>query len=168
MCPYCGADPATGERVDNAHEILQEVFHPAEPARSEGVLQYARERQGIVIVIGVIVLFLALAGIHRFVTARNASAVTDAPAVSLSEIADVTTTATTDTVEMPELEFEYDGQPQKMRTYIVESGAVTPPEVAAEQQAAAAAQQGAAAGPPAQQQPRQQPRQQAPPARRQQ
>lgn len=169
LCPYCGADPATGERVIETQEILQEVFHPREATRSDSVLQYARERQGIVVVLAVVVLFLVLVGIHRFVTARNASAVTDAPAVPLTEIADVTTTDAVEPVEMPDLEFQYDGQPQKMRTYIVEAGAVTPPEVVAEQQAAAAAQQPATTQPGAARRPApQQPRPQTPPARRQQ
>ena len=35
------------------------------------------------------------------------------------------------------LEFQFDGHPQTMRTFVVEPGAVTPPEVVAAQQAAA-------------------------------
>ena len=42
-------------------------------------------------------------------------------------------------VPMPDLKYQYEGRPQAMRTFIIESGAVTPPEVVAEQQAAAQA-----------------------------
>src|SRR5688572_32140787 len=45
-CPYCGANPATGERVDT-QAILQEVFSPREMSTSESVLEYARQRQGV-------------------------------------------------------------------------------------------------------------------------
>lgn len=133
LCPYCGANPATGERVDT-QAILQEIFHTRELTTGESVLEYARQRQGVVITVSVIVGFLLLAGIHQFVTMRNASAVSDAPAVPLSEIAD--SPALSDTakrVAIPDLDFQYDGKAQRMRTYIVEKGAVAPPPPAAAQ-----------------------------------
>lgn len=131
-CPYCGANPATGERVDT-QAILEEVFHTREISTSESVLEYARQRQGVVIAVSVVVVFLVLAGVHQFVTARNAAAVTDAPAVPLTEITDVTETEEAE-LPLPELEYLYDGRPDAMRTYIVEQGAVPPPEVVAARQ----------------------------------
>lgn len=125
LCPYCGANPATGERVDT-QAILQEVFSPREMTTSESVLEYARQRQGVVITVSVIVAFLVLAGIHQFATMRNASAVTDAPAVPLTEIADSPDQQGSKPVPVPELDFQYDGRPQVMRTYIAEKGAVAP------------------------------------------
>jgi hypothetical protein len=139
LCPYCGANPQTGERMDT-QAILQEVFKPREITTSASVLEYARQRQGAVIAIAAFVVFLLMAGLHQFATMRNATAVTDSPAVPLSELTDVTNKPDEAApVPLPELDFEYGGRPAAMRTYIIERGAITPPEVIAAQQAAAAA-----------------------------
>ena len=152
LCPYCGANPQTGERLDT-QAILQEVFKPREVTTSASVLEYARQRQGAVIGVAALVVFLMILGLHQFVTMRNATAVTDAPAVPLSELTDVTNKAD-DAAPMPipELDFQYDGRPAAMRTYILEKGAIPPPEVVAAQQAKAAAAAPAAARPAAAQQ----------------
>lgn len=146
ICPYCGADPVSGERVDT-QAILQEVFRPRDASASASVLEYARQRQGIVLALAVIAGILVLAGLHTYVTRRNATDVSAAPAVPLSEITAMTKPPEDTTPQpLPELEFQYDGRAQSMRTYIVERGATTPPEVlAAQQQAAAASQQQPAA-----------------------
>lgn len=125
LCPYCGANPVTGERIDT-QAILQEVFKTREMSTSESVLEYARQRQGVVITISVIVAFLVLAGIHQFASMRNANAVTDSPAVPLTEIADSPDQQVSKPVPIPDLDFQYDGRPQVMRTYIAEKGAVAP------------------------------------------
>ena len=140
LCPYCGANPATGERVDT-QALLNEVFNPRTLTTSESVMEYARQRQGVVITLSALAALIILAALHQFVTMRNANAVTDAPAVPLTEITDVANKPEEVTPQqMPDLDFQYAGRPQAMRTYVVESGAVTPPEViAAQQQAAAAA-----------------------------
>ena len=120
---------------------MQEVFHPKELTTSESVLEFARQRQGIVVVVSIIVAFLVLAGLHQFVTMRNASVETDAPAVPLTEITDIANQKSeVAPVPLPELDFPYDGTPRAMRTYIVERGAVAPTAATP-------------AGPPAQQQP---------------
>lgn len=139
LCPYCGANPATGERLDT-EALMQEVFRPRTVTTSESVMEYARQRQGVVITVSAFVAFLIIAVIHQYMTMRNASAVSDAPAVPLTEITDVTKKPDeTAPVPMPKLDFQYEGTPKRMRTYVVEKGAVTPPEVIAAQQAAAAA-----------------------------
>jgi hypothetical protein len=126
VCPYCGADPATGERLDT-QALMQELFQPKTLTRSESVLEYARQRQGVVIGISVAVVVLLLAAAHSFVTARNARDVSESPAVPLSEVVDVAThTADTMQAPLPELDFQYAGRPQAMRTMIVEPGAVAP------------------------------------------
>lgn len=125
LCPYCGANPLTGERVDT-QAILNEIFRPRDLTTSESVLEYARQRQGVVITVSIIAAFLLLAAIHQFVTVRNASAVSDAPAVPLTEIADATDQPTDKPTPVPDLDFQYDGRPQTMRTYIFEKGAVAP------------------------------------------
>jgi hypothetical protein len=129
LCPYCGADPQTGERLDT-QAILQEVFRPKAMTTSESVLEYARQRQGIVIAVSALVAFLALAAFHQYATMRNSNAVTDSPAVPLTEITDVTKKADEAAPQpMPKLDFQYDGRPRAMRTFIMENGATTPPEM---------------------------------------
>ena len=140
ICPYCGADPSTGEKVVDTQAILQEVFHPREITTSESVLEFARQRQGIVIAVTLLVGFLILAGIHQYVTMRNANAVTNSPAVPLTEITDMANQPRTNVAApMPELDFPYEGRPQTMRTLIVERGAVAPAPAGAVAPAGAAA-----------------------------
>jgi len=140
ICPYCGSDPKTGQKVVDTSALLQEMFKPRQVSASESVLEYARHRQGIVVAVSGIVLFLLLAGLHQFVTMRNEREVSAAPAVPLTEVTDLSTQQDeTKPVPMPDLKYQYEGRPQAMRTFIIESGAVTPPEVVAEQQAAAQA-----------------------------
>lgn len=127
LCPYCGADPSSGQRVVDTQAILQEVFHPRELTATENVIEFARQRQGIVVAASIFVAFLALAGLHQFATMRNASVQNDSPAVPLTEITDIANQKSDVTpVAMPELDFPYDGKPQAMRTFIVERGAVAP------------------------------------------
>jgi hypothetical protein len=127
LCPYCGADPVSGQRVVDTQAILQEVFHPRELSTTENVLEFARQRQGIVIAVSLFVAFLILAGLHQFVTMRNAGVETGSPAVPLTEITDVANQKSEVTpVPMPKLDFPYEGRPQAMRTFIVERGAVAP------------------------------------------
>lgn len=145
ICPYCGANPDTGERVVDTQALLQEIFHPRETSATENVIEYARQRQGIVIGVAVVVLFVLLGGLHQFVTARNNAAVTDAPAVPLTELTDVTRREDATPQPLPDIGFQYDGRPQAMRTFIAERGAVPPPEVIAAQQQQAAQQNAAAA-----------------------
>jgi hypothetical protein len=155
LCPYCGANPQTGERLDT-QALLQEVFRPREVSTSDSVIEYARQRQGVFIAVSVFVGFLIIAGIHQIVTRRNANVASDLPAVPLTEITDVTKKSEdTAPVPMPELDFQYDGSPQRMRTFVVERGAVPPPEVVAAQQPATPPAQPPAQ--PAQNAPRPQP-----------
>lgn len=127
VCPYCGADPATGEKVVDTQAILQEVFHPREISTSESVLEFARQRQGLVIIGSLLLAFVVLAGIHQIISRRNDVAVANSPAVPLTEITDMANqTRTAAPAPMPELDFPYEGQPQRMRTFIVERGAIAP------------------------------------------
>lgn len=127
LCPYCGADPTTGEHVVDTQALMQEVFRPRELSTSESVLEYARHRQGIVITVSVFVVFVILAALHTFISSRNDNAVTDAPAMPLTEVADLANRPDeTKPQPMPELKFQYDGRPQMMRTYVVEPGAIAP------------------------------------------
>lgn len=131
LCPYCGADPATGEKVDT-QAVIEQVFHTKKLSAADTVLDYARRRQGIVVALVAIIVFLMLAMLHQFVTARN-SAVSSGPAISLSEIADAANEKTdTQAAPMPDLKYQYDGHGQKMQTFINEPGAVAPAPVPAQ------------------------------------
>ncbi len=104
------------------------MFHAKELSTTENVLEFARQRQGIVIAVSIFVAFLVLAGLHQFVTRRNESVQTTAAAVPLTEITDVANQKSEVTpVPMPNLDFPFDGKPHTMRTFIVERGAVAPP-----------------------------------------
>ncbi len=150
LCPYCGADPQTGAKIDT-QKILQQEFHPRHVSATEGMLEYVRQRQGVVIAVGVLVTILLLAGLRDFVMRRNQSAVSDAAAVPLTDVADLSNQAEeTRPLPMPDLQFQYDGHPQTMRTFIVEPGAVPPPDVIAAQQQSGGQPPSAVARPPAQ------------------
>ena len=143
LCPYCGADPRTGAKPVDTQAMLNQVFHPRETTASESVVEFARRRQGIVIALGILLGFLLLAGLHEYVTRRNARLVSAAAAIPLTEVADLSDQPDENRpVPLPHLEFQFDGHPQMMRTFVVEPGAVTPPDVVA-------AQQTATVGPPA-------------------
>ena len=126
LCPFCGADPVTGERVDT-QALMEEIFRPREISTTESVLEYARHRQGVVIAVAGVIAFLILAGLHQFATMRNAKDVASSNAVPLTEVTDLANRQDeTKPRPMPDLDFQYEGRPQAMRTYIVESGAVAP------------------------------------------
>ena len=129
LCPYCGADPRSGEKPVDTQAILQEVFQPRQMSATEGVLEDARQRQGMVIAIAILVGLLLLAGVHQFIMRRNASAVSDASAVPLTEVTDLSTQPDeTQQLSIPQLQFQYDGHPQTMSTFVIEQGAVAPPQ----------------------------------------
>ena len=131
VCPYCGADPRTGAKIVDSDAILQEMFPPRQSAKSESVIDYARQRQGITAVIGALVLVLVLVALHGFVSRRNERAVNAAAAVPLTDVTDLSNQPSeTKPQPMPDLEFQYDGRPQTMRTLIVEPGAVAPQQPA--------------------------------------
>ncbi|MEA2344318.1 MAG: hypothetical protein QOF63_2487 [Thermoanaerobaculia bacterium] len=138
LCPYCGADPRTGQKPVDTQAMLSEMFHPRATSASETVFEFARQRQGVVVALAVLVAILILAGLHEFVTRRNARDVSAAAAIPLTEVTDLNNQSDENKpLPLPNLQFQFDGHPQTMRTFVVEPGAVTPPEVAAAQQAAA-------------------------------
>ncbi len=131
VCPFCGADPRTGEKLVDTTALLQEEFKPKPVTTSENVLDFARQRQGVVVAFGIAAAVLALIGLHQFATWRNEAAVSSTNAVPLAEVTDVGEPDSQSVPPMPELKFQFDGRPQTMRTFVLEPGAVTPPEVLA-------------------------------------
>lgn len=141
LCPYCGADPRTGQKPVDTQAMLNEMFHPREVTASDTVIEFARQRQGVVIALAVLLVILLLAGLHEFVTRRNARDVSAAAAIPLTEVTDLSNQGDENKPQpLPSLDYQFDGHPQTMRTYVVEPGAVTPPGVVAAQQAAAGQQ----------------------------
>src|SRR4051794_9808020 len=111
LCPYCGADPRTGEKMDTA-ALLQEEFKLRQATTSENVIEYARQRQGLVLALGIAAAVLLLLGLHQFATHLNETAVSSTNAVPLAEVTDVAQPDSQQAPPMPELKFQYDGNPQ--------------------------------------------------------
>jgi hypothetical protein len=138
LCPYCGADPRTGTKPVDTQAMLDEMFHARQTSASDTVFEFARQRQGVVVTLAVFVVVLLLAGLHEYVTRRNARDVSAAAAIPLTEVTDLNNEQDENRpLPLPNLEYQFDGHPQTMRTFVVEPGAVTPPEVVAAQQAGA-------------------------------
>ena len=138
LCPYCGADPRTGTKPVDTQAMLQEMFHPRPPAStSDNVIEFARQRQGVVIALAIGVVMLLLAGLHEYVTRRNARDVSAAAAIPLTEVTDLNNQQDDNRpLPLPNLDYQFDGHPQTMRTFVVEPGAITPPEAVAAQRTA--------------------------------
>jgi hypothetical protein len=127
VCPYCGSEPRTGEKVIDAEAMLHRMFKPREGRRGN-LLELARQRQGAVVAGAVFIGLLILAGVYQFAVHRNITAAAG-DAVPMTEVTDVVDQSDeTKTLRMPELDFQYDGNPRAMRTYVVEPGAVAPPQ----------------------------------------
>lgn len=138
ICPYCGADPRSGTKPLDTEALLKEEFSSHHGTASENLMQFARQRQGVVIAFGIVVGLLLLAGVHAFVTRRNAQAVSAASALPLTEVTDLSNQPDENKpLPMPATQYQFDGHPQTLRTFVVEPGAVVPPEVVAAQQQAA-------------------------------
>ncbi len=127
LCPYCGADPRTGEKLDT-QAILQEVFRSKEVGRTASVLDFARQRQGAVIAGAVLIGFFILAGLYQFATQRNLSAAAAGNGVPITEVTDVTDQGDDNKPQStPPRQVKYDGHPQTMPTFIVSPGAAWQP-----------------------------------------
>jgi len=128
VCAYCGADPRTGEKIIDAQAMLSEVFKPKPRGRAGTLMDFARQRQGIVVAAAVFVGFLILAGVYQFAVHRNDAAIASGSGVPMTEVTDVSDQGDENKPQpMPDLQFQYDGNPKTMRTYVVEPGATPPP-----------------------------------------
>jgi hypothetical protein len=126
LCPYCGANPETGEKFD-ATPIVQAHFPPrAEMGWSEKFLSFFRARQGVVVTVVLIGAVVILSALHQFVVSRNETEVRDVPAIALTEAADLAGKSRPTEAPLPEVTFTFDGNPQTMQTFLVEPGAVAP------------------------------------------
>jgi hypothetical protein len=128
ICAYCGSDPRTGQKIIDAQAMLNEVFKPKRRTRTGSVLDFARQRQGAVVAAAVFVGLLMLTGLYQFAVQRNDRSIATGSGVPMTEVTDVLDRGDDNKPQpMPSLQFQYDGRPQAMRTYIVEPGAAPPP-----------------------------------------
>lgn len=128
LCPYCGANPETGEKIDPT-PIIQSHFPPKpELPPHESVLEFLRARQSVVLTLVVVTVLLIAVAMHQMIIRRNLTVVSDVPAIPLTEVTDLSNQpAATQELPMPELEFESEGQVRNVRTLLLEPGAVPPP-----------------------------------------
>ncbi|MEO8215978.1 MAG: hypothetical protein ABI718_02740 [Acidobacteriota bacterium] len=127
ICPYCGADPRTGRKEDTS-AILETHFPKRQTLTTrERLLDFVRMRQALALTVVAIIFFGLLMAVHSVITRRNESVSSQAPAIPLTEIADLSNDSKLQQdVPMPPLEFAYDGKARNMRTLLMEPGAVVP------------------------------------------
>jgi hypothetical protein len=125
VCPYCDAEPESGQRSDS-REAVETLFPPKrETSFTERIVNTLRARQGIIVIAIVLGAFVLLFAAHQFITARNEGLTAQIPAVPLTEVTDLSR-QTPEEVPLPELEYFIEGSARTMRTYLVEPGAVRP------------------------------------------
>lgn len=128
LCPFCGADPDTGRKVDTAPIVEKHFPRRVEQQTGERALDFFRERQGLVITIFIVVVGLLAIGLHQMVTRRTLDESAEASGVPLTELADISDRASeAPQAKMPDLAFESEGDPRRVRTLMMEPGAVAPP-----------------------------------------
>lgn len=150
LCPYCGADPVSGERFDPAPLLEKHFPKKAELPARESILEFVRQRQAIVVGVVVASVFLLAFGLHQMIIRRNASTTSDVPAIPLTDLTDLSsTTAQNQRVAIPDLDFVHEGDARTVRTLLMEPGAVAPPPPAVETTTAGGPPQTGAVQPPA-------------------
>jgi RNA polymerase subunit RPABC4/transcription elongation factor Spt4 len=126
LCPYCGADPQTGRKFDTT-PIIQSHFPPkVEVPKRAQFLEFVKLRQSLVLTALVLVVALMAMVLHQVISRRDA-AEADAPAMPLTELADLSNRSEGSAVlPLPEMEFETEGDVRTVRTLLMEPGAVAP------------------------------------------
>ena len=133
ICPYCAANPHTGE-AERSRPPIEQLIQPKEQLSFfERASTTIRSRSGSFLAASII-LGVTLLIIASTVVNERQRAVADVPPVPLTEVTDLSSTRERDTeeLELPELDFQYDGNPASMETFILEEGAVAPPQEAEE------------------------------------
>lgn len=127
ICPYCAANPHTGE-TDRSRPEIEELIPPKpEMSTVERISNVIRSRSGSFLAASII-LGVALLIIVSTVVNERQRAVADVPPVPLTEVTDLSATREGDAgqIELPELDFQFDGDASRMETFILEEGAVAP------------------------------------------
>jgi hypothetical protein len=127
ICPFCGANPRSGEHVDTKALLQREFTKKKELAPHQTALEFVRHRQSLVVAAVIAGVFVLLFGLHRLVTYWNQNNVSPAPPQPLTEVADVAGQGQQpQELPIPDLKFAYDGNPKAVHTFLVEPGAVAP------------------------------------------
>lgn len=129
VCPFCGANPSTGEKAIDLAPIVESQFpRRADRSATESFLEFLRRRQWILITLMAFALLAVVLFTQRMIRERNVAAAAEIPAVPLTEIADLSgQTTAVERAPIPNLEFQYEGNPKSARTLLMEPGAVAPP-----------------------------------------
>ncbi|MDX1584323.1 MAG: zinc ribbon domain-containing protein [Thermoanaerobaculia bacterium] len=136
-CPYCGADPRSGEREPKPP--IDEILPGRQrPSFREKVTTFVRSRTGVVLAISIGIGVALLIAVSSWLDERHDRAATNARPIPLTEVTDLAADAAEQepAPEMPDLDFEYGGDPDAMESFIIEEGAI-PPEDAGENEAEA-------------------------------
>jgi hypothetical protein len=130
LCPYCGADPVTGEKFDPTPIVKSHFPDRRDLGPGERAAQFFRERQGFVVSAIVIMIFVGLVAAHQYVTRRAAMVQSDIPPVPLSDLADfgADSRGASEPAPLPDVGFQWTGRPEVLKVMLVEPGAVTPAE----------------------------------------
>lgn len=154
ICPFCGADPETGKKMDVRPLIESHFPPPPELSPFERGTEFFRTHQTIAVALFVAIGVLALMGVHQWIQQRNRTAVAPTPGVTLTEIADLSRQIDErEEQPLPDLPFDGDGDPSRMRTFVLEPGAIAPPPEPVEGDQGQAQGSPAAGAAPGQQQP---------------
>ncbi|HVR41973.1 MAG TPA: zinc ribbon domain-containing protein [Thermoanaerobaculia bacterium] len=155
-CPYCGADPETGEKLDT-RSVVETHFPPrGELTTAQRIGRAIREQQALAVGILILVVFLLVGAAHQMAVRRSATGDRSAPAVPLTDLADLNDASQTERAPLPELDFSWTGRPETMEVFLIEPGAVPPP-AAAEAASGSAPRTASAVPRPAPRPPRQTP-----------
>lgn len=128
ICPFCGAEPETGKKMD-VRPLLESHFPPPpELSPPQRAAEFFRTHQTVAVALLVAVGVLALMAAHQWIQQRNQTATAAVPGVTLTEIADLSRQVEERAEKpLPDLPFEGDGDPARIRTYVLEPGAIAPP-----------------------------------------
>lgn len=126
-CPFCGVDPRTGVRPPprpGAERILRKK---RPPTAGEKVASAVRSRGGLLLGFSIVLGLVLLILLSNWVDRRQ-QASSDVQPVPLTEVTDLAADSqdTGPPLEMPEIEFQYDGDPSAMETFVMEDGEVPP------------------------------------------
>ena len=130
ICPYCGADPHSGETVKGQPRIDELISPKQDQTPVEKVASTIRSRSGAVLAASIVIGLILLVALSTWVNQRQRSMVADVPPVPLTEVTDLSAARDqqdAEELELPELEPEFDGDASSMETFILEEGAVAPP-----------------------------------------
>lgn len=128
LCPFCGADPESGARMDVKPIIESHFPPPPEISPLERVAHFFRTRQTLSLALLILAGAALLALAHQWIQQRNRIAVAPTPGVTLTEVADLSRQfEERKPVPVPELEFPWEGDAKRMQTFVLEPGAIAPP-----------------------------------------